>query len=431
MPGSISTPKVLVLKGPLAGRLGRLPSKGIVGLVFSLCSLGGALAEQPVFDSLAVLKPPTSGIAQEPYLAVSGPSLLMSWMVPTASETLVQFARFDDVGWSKPVTVGRGEDLFVNWADFPSVAAFGDSGIALHWLRKAGPSGYGYHVELSLSDDMGSSWSDPIIPYSDRSVQQHGFVTMSGNTDGALDLLWLDARGYGQTGLLARADNMQLRATRIDAGGNLESDRPVDSKTCSCCQTSSARLGDGSLVVAYRDRTDAEIRDISIVRLLDDAWTDPVNVHPDGWEISGCPVNGPAVAAQGRNLAVAWFTGADDVAAVKLAFSQDSGTSFEEPSRIDLGEPLGRVDTLFIEDGSILVTWLEWQGDDEVLLACRAVDGRGCVTRQVLARNSSDASMNFPRMARISDDVYFAFTTPIDARQSTVTVMRGRLRPLE
>lgn len=297
-------------KRPLAGRLGRLLRNGPGALALSLCFSGEALAEQPVFDSLTVLEPPTSGIAQEPYLAVVGQSLLISWMVPTASETLVQFARFDDVGWSNPVTVGRGEDIFVNWADFPTVAAFGDSGIALHWLRKAGRSSYGYHVELSLSNDLGRSWSDPIVPYSDRSDQQHGFVTMSGNSDGALDLLWLDARNYGQTGLLARPDVMQLRATRIDAHGRLETDGPVDTKTCSCCQTSSARLGDGTLVVAYRDRTEAEIRDISIVRLIDDAWTDPINVHPDGWEISGCPVNGPAVAAQGDRIAVAWFTAA-------------------------------------------------------------------------------------------------------------------------
>ncbi|MBM1316096.1 exo-alpha-sialidase, partial [Sulfitobacter mediterraneus] len=112
-------------------------------------------------------------------------------------------------------------------------------------------------------------------------------------------------------------------------------------------------------------------------------------------------------------------------------FSDDAGTGFAAPARIDLGDPLGRVDTLFLEDGSVLVTWLEWQGDDEVLLACRALNGRGCVTRQVLARNSADASMNFPRMARIGHEVYFAWTTPINARQSTITVMRGQLGALE
>lgn len=138
-------------------------------------------------------------------------------------------------------------------------------------------------------------------------------------------------------------------------------------------------------------------------------------------------MNGPAVAAQSKLVAVAWFTGADDVAAVKLAFSEDSGASFAAPVRIDLGDPLGRVHTLFLKDGSMLVTWLEWQGNDEVLLVCRAVQNKGCVARQILARNSGDASMNFPRMARIGHNVYFALTTPINARDSTVTVMRGRI----
>lgn len=420
-----------MFRRPSDRQLARLLRRGLGALALVFCTFDVALAEQPVFTSLAVLEAPTSGIAQEPHLAVSGGSLLMSWMVPTASQTLVQFARFDDLGWSNPITVGQGEDLFVNWADFPTVAAFGDNGIALNWLRRASRRGYGYHVELSLSNDMGESWSDPIIPYSDRSNQQHGFVTMSGAPDGALDLLWLDARGYGKIGLLGASDSVQLRATRIDAEGRIESESVVDTRTCSCCQTSSARLGDGSLIVAYRDRSETEIRDISVSRKLAGAWLDPVTVHPDGWEISGCPVNGPAVAALDERVAVVWFTGVDDVGAVKLAFSDDSGKSFAAPTRIDFGDALGRVDILFLEDGSVLVTWLEWQGDDEVLFVCRALEDEGCVTRQVLARNSSDASMNFPRMARIGHDVYFALTTPIDARQSTVTVIQGQFAALE
>ena len=429
MPTSIS--RLLEPKRLVVALVGRLLCYGFGGLALSLFSANDVVAQPPVFESLSVLKPPTSGVAQEPYLAVAGNSLVMSWMVPTISETLVQFARLDDGGWSEPVTVGRGKDLFVNWADFPSVAAFGSSNIALHWLRKAGDSSYGYHVELSLSNDMGRTWSDPIVPYDDRSDQQHGFVTMSGAPDGGLDLLWLDARAYGRNGLLEKTDATHLRATRINAAGKLENDYPVDMKTCSCCQTTSARLGDGSLVVAYRDRTDEEIRDISVVRLLDSAWTDPVTVHHDGWEISGCPVNGPAIAAQGDRVAVAWFTAADDVAVVKLAFSEDKGTSFAAPARISLGDPLGRVDTLLLDDGSVLVIWLEWQDDDEVLLVCRAVEGRGCVKRQVLARNASASSMNFPRMVQIGRSVYLAWTAPLNASRSTVTVLHGRLGVLE
>ena len=62
-------------------------------------------------------------------------------------------------------------------------------------------------------------------------------------------------------------------------------------------------------VVVYRDRSEAEkeIRDISIVRLKGKKWSAPRPVFQDGWRLNGCPVNGPAVAAAGRRVAVAWF----------------------------------------------------------------------------------------------------------------------------
>lgn len=252
---------------------------------------------------------------------------------------------------------------------------------------------------------------------------------MSGSPDGALDLLWLDGRAYGKGNLQASPDAMQLRATRISTDGTLLLDRPVDMQTCSCCQTSSARLGDGTLVVAYRDRIDTEIRDIAVARLSSGEWSKPVSVHDDGWELAGCPVNGPAIAAQDNRVAVAWFTGASDVAAVKLAFSKDGGLSFEEPFRIDLGDPLGRVDALFLADGSVLVSWLEWQGNDEILFVCRATADEGCVSRQELFRNATAGSMNFPRMARIGQNVFFAWTQPINATQSSISLMRGAIYP--
>ena len=400
-----------------------------LGMTLAMAWSDVVQADETVFEELSFLENPAAGWSQEPFLTADKHSLLMSWMTVEGPETLIQFARLNESGWSDPVTVTRGDDLFVNWADFPSVAAYNESNVALHWLRKTGPSSFDYNVELSISSDGGLNWSVPIVPHSDRSPSQHGFLTMSGSQDGALVLLWLDGRAYGRGSLQASPDAMQLRATRISTEGTLLLDRPVDMQTCSCCQTSSARLGDGTLVVAYRDRTDTEIRDISVARLSSGEWSEPVSVHDDGWELAGCPVNGPAIAAQDDSVAVAWFTGASDVAAVKLAFSYDGGLSFEEPFRIDLGDPLGRVDALFLADGSVLVSWLEWQGNDEVLFACRATADKGCVSRQELFRNATAGSMNFPRMARIGQNVFFAWTQPKNATHSSISLMRGDIRP--
>ncbi len=403
-------------------------------IAFALGTFGiatSAVAEGPVFGSFQQLTSPAQGQAQEPSLAASGEVLVMSWISETDTDTAVNFAMLDAGGWTQPAGVATGRDLFVNWADFPSVALFGDTGVALHWLRKSGRGGFDYNVELAISNDLGGTWADPIVPHSDPSSAQHGFVTMSGASDGALDLVWLDGRSYDKPGVRDTPDAMQLRTTQIAPDGRPGTDVAVDLQTCSCCQTSSARLGDGSLAVAYRDRTDDEIRDISVVRLAEGQWSAPVPVYAEGWEIDGCPVNGPAIAGQGADVAVAWFTGADDIAKVHVAFSKDMGQSFEPPFRIDRSEPLGRVDALMLEDGSALVTWLEWDGDDEVLRVCRVKRVAGCVAHQELARNGAAGSMNFPRMARLGADVVVAWTQPTSASQSTVVLARGQLAPLE
>ena len=381
----------------------------------------------PVFRTLATLSVPSGAMAQEPSLATDGKSLFISWLEVDDTETKVRVARRSDGAWSPAQTVANGADLFVNWADFPGVASFANGGLAVHWLQKSGHSGFDYNVEISLSKDRGETWSAPVIPHSDRSQAQHGFVAMSAAPDGMLDVLWLDGRAYGRVGLNQTPDAMQLRATRIAPDRSLDQDVAVDVQTCSCCQTSVARLGDGALVVAYRDRTDAEIRDVSVARQVAGIWAEPVSVHADGWEISGCPVNGPAITALDQRVAVAWFTAAADTPMVNLSFSADGGASFGLPHRIDTGDPLGRVDAAMLPDGTALVTWLEWDGDDELLQICRAVEGQGCLARQTMARNDTAGSLNFPRMAVVGAEVFLAWTQPLPDETSTVGLLSGTL----
>jgi hypothetical protein len=101
--------------------------------------------------------------------------------------------------------------------------------------------------------------------------------------------------------------DMALFYTTIGKDGSIGSETTLDSRVCECCQTSAAATPDGLLVV-YRDRSPKEIRDISIVRYASGKWSTPVTVSNDGWQIDACPVNGPAISASGRNVAVAWFT---------------------------------------------------------------------------------------------------------------------------
>ena len=194
----------------------------------------------------------------------------------------------------------------------------------------------------------------------------------------------------------------------------------------SCCQTSLAATGDGTILAAYRDRAEGEIRDISVVRLTEEGWQSPVTVHDDGWELSGCPVNGPAIDANGKIVAVSWFTGAHDVPAVKVAFSDNGGRNFDTPVRIDQGNPVGRVDLELLDDGTALVSWVEWTEGNEALYLCRVHRDTGCISPEILAINSAGASVNFPRMAQLGRDVYLAWTQP-DENGDSIAIRRAVL----
>jgi hypothetical protein len=151
--------------------------------------------------------------------------------------------------------------------------------------------------------------------------------------------------------------------------------------------------------VVYRDRSPEEIRDIAIRRLTSQGWSAPALVHADGWHIEGCPVNGPAVAASGRKVAVAWFTGAPSPR-VLLAFSEDSGATFSSPIPLDTDAPLGRVD-LVLDRGGAIVSWLgrEPGANARARLRLQRVPFSGNPAPAItLAATSGDRASGFPRL---------------------------------
>ena len=90
-----------------------------------------------------------------------------------------------------------------------------------------------------------------------------------------------------------------------------------------------------ALRMSLRDATGwSEVRDIYIVRQINGSWSAPQAIYADNWQINGCPVNGPSVAADGRRVVVAWFTSVGDTPHVKVAFSENAGATFNKPIQL-------------------------------------------------------------------------------------------------
>lgn len=340
---------------------------------------------------------------------------ILSWLEPAGPDGWALSASvFDGSSWSPPSEVARSgdQDFFVNWADFPSVRVLPDGTWSAHWLVRGPEGGYDYGVRFAQSRDGGRSWSDPLIPHEDGTPTEHGFVTIFPMPDGGAGMVWLDGRKFASAAAVEdhAAAEMTLRFRSVGPDGTPGPEMEVDGRTCDCCQTDAAITSRGPVVV-YRDRTHEEVRDIYITRLVDGAWTEGQPVHDDGWVFGACPVNGPAVAARGETVVVAWFSAGQGTPRVQVAYSSDAGVSFGPPVRLDEGNPLGRTDVLLLEDGSALVSWLEASGQTGSIMA-RRVGGDGTLgpVRNV-RENSPGRDSGFPRMSQDAEGrVLFTWT---------------------
>ena len=354
--------------------------------------------------------------SREPNLVVDADGVVrLSWLEPAGrGRYALRLARLGDGAWSEPVTIASGDDWFVNWADFPSVAALDDGVLAAWWPVSRGDDPYAYDLHLSLSLDGGTRWSEPVVPHRDGTPTQHGMTSLLAWPEGGLFATWLDGR-VNADGVRVMAqgplptDRMTLRSARVAADGTVSDRTLLDPRVCTCCPTEAVRSGD-AVLVAYRDRTADEVRDISILRHEDGVWSEPAALHRDGWRIAGCPVNGPALAADGQAVVAAWFTAADDAPRALLARSSDGGRRFDDPVRIDDGRAVGRLDTVLLDDGTALVSALELTDRGEALRV-RAVPVQGPPGPALtLATTTGGPTMGFPKMVRSGDEVVVAWS---------------------
>lgn len=366
----------------------------------------------PGFADSAPLPLPSGMAADGPRLSV-GPAgqLALSWMERNDQGGTLRYTTLVKGEWQAANDVVTDPDMFVNWADIPSVVPLSGENWLAHWMSKSAEATYAYDVKVSHSTDGGANWSPPILPHKDGTQTEHGFVSIIAANDQSR-MIWLDGRKSANEPTGNSVDTgMTLRGGIIDVNGTVSSEQLIDDFVCDCCRTNMAIASTGPIAI-YRNRTAEEIRDIYVTRHIDGAWQTGVPLSNDGWKIAACPVNGPAIAAIDDFVAVAWFTAANDKPIVQLRTSTNAGASFGEPILISSQNVVGQVDIEILEENAVAVSWVERTRGvatnlNDVKLMSVTMDGTRGDAHIV---GTTAHSRAVPQMTRRDDKLIFVWT---------------------
>ncbi len=377
--------------------------------LFALLIIAGCSVKKDEPLRVTAINSPAGTSSAEPFLFTSGDNVTyLSWVEKNDTKSEFKFSKLNGDSWSAPTLIDSGRNWFVNWADYPMMAVSGNQFIA-HYLDKSGDGTYAYDIKFTSSADGGTSWSPAAVLHDDGKQAEHGFVSLAPYGENFF-IAWLDGRNTVMEGMEGmdhqegHHGQMSLRAAVVDKSGKKISEWELDNRTCDCCQTSAAITNNGPVVV-YRDRSDDEIRDMSIVRYVNGEWTQPKSIYDDKWKIAGCPVNGPRVVSQGNKLAIAWYSVPEGKSKVTVIFSNDGGATFGQPIQVDEGAAIGRVDIVMLDSETAYVIWMEG-----TTIKGAKVTEKGKEPSSVIAASSESRSSGFPQVTKSGNQLVFAWT---------------------
>jgi hypothetical protein len=349
----------------------------------------------------------------QPNLVSHNGSLSLSWISSKEeNKAFLNYSQYKKGRWIKPQVIASGSDWFVNWADFPAHAINQDLIITSH-LKKSASGTYTYDVILNLQKLSGEKIRENFLLNTDGVKAEHGFVSIMANNEKGFFITWLDGRNTIEKKLEGDHKPMTIRFAEITDKGDVIKESELDASTCDCCQTSIAITNDGPIVV-YRDRSEEEVRDIYSVKNINGTWEKPNAVHDDGWIINGCPVNGPKVAVNSKNLAVSWFTVSNNHPLVNVSFSKNNGNSFGAPLKVNDHDAIGRVDVAFLNDEEVIVSYMEVD-DIGTYLRIKKVSFDGKISEPItISKIDGGRNTGVPQLEIIDSEIFIVWTIFLD-----------------
>jgi hypothetical protein len=285
-------------------------------------------------------------------------------------------------------------------------------------------------IKFARSMNFGKSFSPAIKVNDDEGKASQSFFTMDVAPDGAIYIIWLDGRDK-KTNTSGTSSLYIARST--DNGASFEKNVKIAGDICPCCRPAIAFGDAGEIFVTWRHVYAENERVIAVASSLDkgETWSVPQRVTATGWKLNGCAHAGPALTYVNGTLVIAWYTGVEGRASLKMARSTDNGKTFKDVQEIqrrvvDANHP----DILNFGDEA----WVIFQGrdpeekggwgPDRAWLVRIGADG---AATQPELLPSAGGGVSYPQLFMGNAGRVYATWTEFKEGEPNVVLCRGRL----
>lgn len=283
---------------------------------------------------------------------------------------------------AEPARVNPTRGEATAWrGDAPSIAVAPDGAVYVAWTARAGGGAHATTLYVSASRDGGRSFGEPTKVNDDSAPGVHGMHSLAVGDDGRVYVAWLDERnlakahdGAHAAGKMPAKMPMQhgeqnrevFFSYSADGGRTFSKNRSIAAEACPCCKTALAASRGGRVYAGWRQVLPGDFRHVAVASSADggETFDAPAVVSDDRWELRGCPVSGPALAAgEGERLTVIWFTAGDaGTPGIYSSESSDGGRTFA-PRRV-VSEVSVRGTPQLLSDARGVVAVFEGEGGD-------------------------------------------------------------------
>ena len=323
----------------------------------------------------------------------------------------VAVSHSDDLGktYSTPVLVNsEREYIAADGENRLKILVAGNGNVYVSYTQPL-ETPFSGNVRFSRSVDGGKSFSAPLSVNDNRDLITHRFDAMGVNNRGQVYIAWLDKRD-------AVAANKKgekysgiavYYAVSDDEGKSFQPNVKVADHTCECCRIAMAVDTDGYPVIAWRHIYDTNIRDHALVKL--DGKMAPVRLSHENWNIAACLHHGPSLSiAPDGTYHATWFSNAPERHGLFYAHSADQGKTFSTPLNFGNFEAQPAHPYVLSLGSRVYLAWKEFDGESTGIFGMHSGDGGKSWSAPKKLASTSDVS-DWPLLIGENSRVYLSW----------------------